>query len=306
MNSCRPPNSPISSCPGSRKRWNVFPRTMSKPSASTSGGVRPRTVAFVASGTNAGVRMSPCAVCRTPARARLAGSRAWISNGGMDRPSYARHVLATLVNVSHVGLPLLFALIAVESMGVPLPGETALFAASILAADGKFSIVAVIAIAATAAIVGDNVGYLIGRKAGRRLLEAPGPFERHRRGVIAYGQPFFDRHGPKAVFLGRFVAGLRITAAWLAGVNHMPWKSFLFWNATGGIVWATTIGVLAYAFGHAAESAIETAGLVGLIGAVALGVGVWIYVRRRTHRPIVDQGAIVAEGEDAIDEARAS
>jgi membrane-associated protein len=215
-------------------------------------------------------------------------------------------VLATLVNVSHVGLPLLFALIAVESMGVPLPGETALFAASILAADGKFSIVAVIAIAATAAIVGDNVGYLIGRKAGRRLLEAPGPFERHRRGVIAYGQPFFDRHGPKAVFLGRFVAGLRITAAWLAGVNHMPWKSFLFWNATGGIVWATTIGVLAYAFGHAAERAIETAGLVGLIGAVALGIGVWIYVRRRTHRPIVDQGAVVAEAEDAIDEARAS
>jgi membrane protein DedA with SNARE-associated domain len=210
------------------------------------------------------------------------------------------------VNVSHVGLPLLFALIAVESMGVPLPGETALFAASILAADGRFSIVAVIAIAATAAIVGDNVGYLIGRKAGRRLLEAPGPFERHRRGVIAYGQPFFDRHGPKAVFLGRFVAGLRITAAWLAGVNHMPWKSFLFWNATGGIVWATTIGVLAYAFGHAAERAIETAGLVGLIGAVALGIGVWIYIRRRTHRPIVDQGAVVADAEDAIDEARAS
>jgi membrane protein DedA with SNARE-associated domain len=215
-------------------------------------------------------------------------------------------VLATLVNVSHVGLPLLFALIAVESMGVPLPGETALFAASILAADGRFSIVAVIAIAATAAIVGDNVGYLIGRKAGRRLLEAPGPFERHRRGVITYGQPFFDRHGPKAVFLGRFVAGLRITAAWLAGVNHMPWKSFLFWNATGGIVWATTIGVLAYAFGHAAERAIETAGLVGLIGAVALGIGVWIYIRRRTHRPIVDQGAVVADAEDAIDEARAS
>ena len=215
-------------------------------------------------------------------------------------------MLATLVNVSHVGLPLLFALIAVESMGVPLPGETALFAASILAADGRFSIVAVIAIAATAAIVGDNVGYLIGRKAGRRLLEAPGPFERHRRGVIAYGQPFFDRHGPKAVFLGRFVAGLRITAAWLAGVNHMPWKSFLFWNATGGIVWATTIGVLAYAFGHAAERAIETAGLVGLIGAVSLGIGVWIYVRRRTHRPIVEQGAVVAEAEDAIDEARAS
>jgi membrane protein DedA with SNARE-associated domain len=215
-------------------------------------------------------------------------------------------VLATLVNVSHVGLPLLFVLIAVESMGVPLPGETALFAASILASDGKFSIVAVIAIAALAAIIGDNIGYLIGRKAGRRLLEAPGPFERHRRSVITYGQPFFDRHGPKAVFLGRFVSGLRITAAWLAGVNHMPWKSFLFWNATGGIVWATAVGLLAFAFGHAAERAIETAGLVGLIAAVLLGIGVWIYIRRRTHQPLVDQGALVAEAEDALDEAQAS
>jgi membrane protein DedA with SNARE-associated domain len=86
----------------------------------------------------------------------------------------------------------------------------------------------------------------------------------------------------------------------------MPWKSFLFWNATGGIVWATAVGVLAYAFGHAAERAIETAGLVGLVAAVVLGIVVWIVIRRRTHRPIVDQGAVVAEAEDALDEARAS
>jgi membrane protein DedA with SNARE-associated domain len=213
-------------------------------------------------------------------------------------------VLATLVEVSHVGLPLLFALIAVESMGVPLPGETALFAAAILASDGKFPIEAVIGVAAAGAILGDNVGYLIGRKAGRRLLEAPGPFERHRRAVIAYGQPFFDKHGPKAVFLGRFVSGLRITAAWLAGVNRMRWRDFLFWNATGGVVWATVVGVLAYAFGHAAERAIETAGLVGLIGAVLLAIAVWVIVRRRHRRPIVDEGALVAEAEDALDEAR--
>jgi membrane protein DedA with SNARE-associated domain len=243
-------------------------------------------------------------VLSTPARARVAASRAWISNGGMDGPSYARHVLATLVEVSHVGLPLLFALIAVESMGVPLPGETALFAAAILASDGKFPIEAVIGVAAAGAILGDNVGYLIGRKAGRRLLEAPGPFERHRRAVIAYGQPFFDKHGPKAVFLGRFVSGLRITAAWLAGVNRMRWRDFLFWNATGGVVWATVVGVLAYAFGHAAERAIETAGLVGLIGAVVLAIAVWVIVRRRHRRPIVDEGALVAEAEDALDEAR--
>jgi membrane protein DedA with SNARE-associated domain len=215
-------------------------------------------------------------------------------------------VLAAIVDVSHVGLPILFVLIAVESMGVPLPGETALFAASILASKGRFSIEAVIAVAAAAAILGDNVGYMIGRKFGRRLLEAPGPFERHRRAVIAYGQPFFDRHGPKAVFLGRFVSGLRITAAWLAGVNRMRWRDFLFWNATGGIVWAGVVAILAYSFGHAAEQAIKTAGLVGLVGAVLLAIAVWVIVRRRHRRPIVDEGALVAEAEDALDEARAS
>jgi membrane protein DedA with SNARE-associated domain len=214
-------------------------------------------------------------------------------------------VLATLVDVANVGLPVLFVLIAVESMGVPLPGETALFAASILAAKGKFSIEAVIAIAAAAAILGDNVGYMIGRKFGRRLLEAPGPFERHRRAVITNGQPFLDRHGPKAVFLGRFVSGLRITAAWLAGVNRMRWRDFLFWNATGGIVWASAVGILAYSFGHAAERAIKTAGLAGLVGAVLLARAVWVIVRRRHGRPVVDEGALVAEAEDALDEARA-
>ena len=209
----------------------------------------------------------------------------------------------------NIGLPLVFVLIAVESMGVPLPGETALFAAAIFASKDGPPIEAVIGVAAAGAILGDNVGYLIGRKAGRRILEAPGPFERHRRAVIAYGQPFFDRHGPKAVFLGRFVSGLRITAAWLAGVNRMPWRSFLFWNATGGIVWATAVGLLAYSFGHAAEQAIKTAGLVGLIGAVALALAIWAVVRHRHRRrgpDDVGKGAPVAEPQDALDEAGVS
>jgi membrane protein DedA with SNARE-associated domain len=213
-------------------------------------------------------------------------------------------VLASLVDVaSNVGLPVLFLLIAVESMGVPLPGETALFTAAILASNGKLSIEAVIAVSAAAAILGDNVGYLIGRKAGRRLLEAPGPFERHRRAVITYGQPFFDRHGPKAVFLGRFVSGLRITAAWLAGVNRMPWRDFLFWNATGGIVWAAAVGLLAYSFGHAAEQAIKTAGLVGLAAAVLALLAAWLYFHRRNKRPDVagDDGALIAEAQDALE-----
>jgi membrane-associated protein len=216
-------------------------------------------------------------------------------------------VFASLVDVaSNVGLPVLFVLIAVESMGVPLPGETALFTAAILASKGRLPIEAVIAVAATAAIFGDNVGYLIGRKAGRRLLEAPGPFQRHRRAVITYGQPFFDRHGPKAVFLGRFVSGLRITAAWLAGVNRMPWRDFLFWNATGGIVWAAAVGLLAYSFGHAAEQAIKTAGLIGGATAVVALLAAWYFFHRRNRGKDVegDEGALIAEADDALEEAK--
>ena len=210
------------------------------------------------------------------------------------------------VSTQHVGYALLVLLVGGESMGLLLPGETALIAAAVVAHGGGLQIPVVIALAAVAAIVGDNIGYALGRAGARSLLLVAGPFAAGRAAVLARGEAFFTRHGRKAVFFGRWIPVLRITAAWLAGVNHMPWKSFLFWNATGGIAWATAVGLLAYAFGHAAERAIETAGLVGLVGAVLLGIGVWIYIRRRTHRPIVDQGAVVAEAEDAIDEARAS
>ena len=104
-----------------------------------------------------------------------------------------------------------------------------------------------IAIAATAAIVGDNVGYLIGRKAGRRLLEAPGPFERHRRGVIAYGQPFFDRHGPKAVFLGRFVGRPAHHRRMAGGRQPHALEVVPVLERHRRHRLATTIGVLAYA-----------------------------------------------------------
>lgn len=152
-------------------------------------------------------------------------------------------------------------LIAVESAGVPVPGETALIAAGLLASTGHLDLAVVIVVAAGAAIAGDNVGYLIGRTGGRRLLERPGRFERHRREILVRGEPFFERHGPKAVFLGRWVAVLRIGAAWLAGANRMPWRSFLFWNALGGIAWAAGVAVLAYALGPVAERLIHDASL---------------------------------------------
>ncbi len=205
--------------------------------------------------------------------------------------------LAALVDVGKVGLPLLFALIAIETMGIPVPGETALIAAGILAGKGHLSIEAVIAVAATAAILGDNVGFLIGHHYGRRLLTAPGPFSHHRMRVIEIGEPFFDRHGPKAVFLGRFVSGLRITAAWMAGISHMRWPVFTFYNAAGGIVWATTFGLLAFYGGEHAESVIHTIGIAGASAVVIFGLGLFIVLRTRRRRAQALIDAAVARAE---------
>ena len=195
-------------------------------------------------------------------------------------------VEAAIVDVARVGLPVMALLIAGESMGLPLPGETALITAAILASRGKLDIVPVIVLAATAAIVGDNLGYLIGRRGGRKLILRYEHLRPHAERALAAGEPFFARHGPKAVFLGRWFAGLRIAAAWLAGINRMRWPSFLFWNATGGMAWAVSIGVLAYALGHSAERILKTAGVVGAGGIVLGGVAafVWLRARRRSRR----------------------
>src|SRR5438270_4239030 len=130
--------------------------------------------------------------------------------------------LAALFTISNSWGYLLPAIIGLESMGIPSPGETALVAAAVLASQGKLQIWLVIVIGVCSAIIGDNVGYLLGRKFGRELLEAPGPWRRRRLIVISAGDKFFARHGGKAVLLGRWVALVRVAAAWLAGVNKMP------------------------------------------------------------------------------------
>ena len=172
-------------------------------------------------------------------------------------------------------------LVGLESSGVPVPGETALIAAGVLASKGRLSIELVILIAAAAAIVGDNIGYWIGRKGGRKLLEAQGPLRDYRMKVIEHGQPFFDKHGAKSVFLGRWFAGLRIAAAWLAGINHMRWGTFLFWNAAGGVAWAVSVGLLAYILGPTAEKLFKTFGLAGggLVVAILVGLLLWRHFR---------------------------
>jgi hypothetical protein len=110
-------------------------------------------------------------------------------------------LLAAIVSIPpNVGYTVVFGLIAIETMGIPVPGETALIAAALLAHDGQMDIVALVAIASAAAILGDNVGFAIGRKGGRALFSRPGPFHGARLRALAYGEPFFARHGPKAVF----------------------------------------------------------------------------------------------------------
>jgi membrane protein DedA with SNARE-associated domain len=199
-------------------------------------------------------------------------------------------MLASIIEVSHVGYPLLFLLVAAESSGVPVPGETSLIAAAALASQGQLEIAAVIPLAAGAAIVGDNVGYQIGRHGGRWLLQRPGRFHRQRLQVLQTGEPFFERHGSKAVFFGRFLLGLRVWASWLAGATHMRWRSFLFWNACGGICWAAGVGLAAYYLGHAAGSALQTFGLFGLIAVVVVVVGALIAHRRHRHRQEAGRG----------------
>lgn len=197
-------------------------------------------------------------------------------------------LLASLINVDHLvevaGYPLLFLLVMGESSGVPIPGETALITAAVLASRGKLQIEWVIALAATAAIIGDNIGYLIGRKGGRWLLERPGRFHRQRLEVLRTGEPFFKRHGPKAVYLGRFVLGLRVWASWLAGATRMNWRSFVLWNALGGISWATAIGLLAYFLGSSAGNAIEAFGIYGLVAALVAVVSAFVLHRRARRR----------------------
>ena len=171
------------------------------------------------------------------------------------------------------GLPLLFVVVMLESFGIPLPGETALIAFGVLAAQGHYRIEWVIVLAAAAAIVGDNLGYwLIGRLGGRALFERWGWLRGYAHRVLPRAERIMSRHGGKTVFFGRFIAILRFTAAWVAGLGRMPWWRFLFWNASGGIVWAASVGLVAFWAGKAAADAIQRYGLFAAAGVVAVVV----------------------------------
>ncbi len=183
---------------------------------------------------------------------------------------------------AEVGYLGVFLLVAGETAGALVPGETALIVAGALASRGDLSLPLVIASGAAGAIVGDNIGFLIGGRGLRWLLTTGGRWRRERAWLVAEGERFFARHGPKAVLLARWLPGLRLFGAWFAGGSGMRWRVFAFWNVIGGVAWSASVGGGAYLLGRAAAWAFGLVGLaLGTLAVVALGAG---FTRRRVHQ----------------------
>jgi membrane protein DedA with SNARE-associated domain len=210
----------------------------------------------------------------------------------MKEPLVALISLATLQNaLNNFGYAAVALFIMIESSGIPFPGETMLLLASFYAAvSHQLQIPLVIACAAFGAIIGDNFGYLFGRTGGRALVVRYGKYVFIKPMHLAFAEVYFAKHGNKTVFFGRFIALLRAWAAFLAGVNHMHWRTFLFYNATGGIVWATIYGILGFIAGRffhdnfaQVERLATTLGWfgTGLIVIAILSVLLVIHVRRQ-------------------------
>jgi membrane protein DedA with SNARE-associated domain len=196
--------------------------------------------------------------------------------------------------ISTYGLFLVAGVIGVESVGLPVPGETILIAASIFAGTkNTLDIFSVISAAVAGAVVGNMIGYVIGREFGYWLLLRYGPYIRITESRIKLGQYLFLRHGGKIVVIARFVPVLRSLAGILAGANRMPWQPFLIANIVGAIGWATIYGVAAYTLGKEVE---RMAGPVALILGAVVVIGLVIggmFIARHEER-------LVAEAERAL------
>lgn len=202
----------------------------------------------------------------------------------------SEHMAQLIANYGYIAIG---AIIALESIGLPLPGESALVLAALYAAQHHHSIVGVVASAAAGAVLGDNLGYLIGREFGYRLLLRYGSRFGLSASKIKLGQYLFLRHGGKVVFFGRFVAILRMLAAMLAGVNRMNWGRFLLANAAGGILWACSVGFGAYTFGRALTHVTGPLSIVLVLASLAIIIAALRFVR--TH-----EAELEAEAERAL------
>ncbi len=189
------------------------------------------------------------------------------------------HLLVTF------GYAAVFALVALESLGIPMPGETILIAAGVYAGHThRMSIWVILVVAAAAAIIGDNIGFWIGNKGGYRLVRRYGHRFHVDESKLKVGRYVFDRHGGKVVFFGRFVSVLRTYAAFLAGTVRMRWRTFLVYNAAGGILWAAIYTFGSYAAGNTITRLSGPLDIVLGIGAIAIVVAALVVVRRHAGR----------------------
>jgi membrane protein DedA with SNARE-associated domain len=187
--------------------------------------------------------------------------------------------------LQHYGYGLVGTVICLEAMGLPFPGESMIIGAAIYAATtGGLDITLVVASAASGAILGDNFGYLIGNKLGFRLLEHYGKRVGLTERRLTLGRYLFKRHGGKVIFTGRFIAILRTFVALMAGAARMDWKSFLFYNAVGGIAWSSLYGFGAYALGESAKGVSGPLGVgLAVLAAIVL-VAAIVFLRRNEQR----------------------
>jgi membrane protein DedA with SNARE-associated domain len=196
------------------------------------------------------------------------------------------------VNVDHLlqtwGYWAVFLLVGAESLGIPLPGETILIAAGIYAGTThKLSIWGIWAAAIAGAIIGDNIGFSIGRYGGYRLVRRYGRYVHFDEPKLKVGMYVFERHGGKVVFFGRFVSVLRTYAAFLAGTLRMEWPRFLFFNASGAIVWASIYTFGSYLAGNAIKHASQTANYI-LAGVAVVAIFVaFAAIRRKVNQLVV-------------------
>lgn len=213
------------------------------------------------------------------------------------------HVQAWLDTIPAVAVYLLVAgVIGVESLGIPLPGEIVLISAALLSSQhGDVNPVILGACASAGAVVGDSIGYAIGRKGGRPLLAKMGrKFPKHfGPGHVATAERSFEKWGMWAVFFGRFIALLRIFAGPLAGVLHMPYWKFLIANVLGGVVWAGGTTAVIYYVGVVAEEWLKKFSYVGLGVAVLIGLASMLIVKRRAAKMVAEHEESAAEVEPA-------
>ncbi len=205
------------------------------------------------------------------------------------------------MNIDHLintyGYWAVFALVALESLGIPLPGETALIAAGVYAGHThKLSPWLIFVVAAAAAIIGDNIGYWVGDKGGYRLLRRYGYYVRVDESKMKVGRYLFDRYGGRVVFFGRFVSVLRTYAAFLAGTNRMRWRHFLVFNAAGGIVWAAIYTYASYTAGSTLHRISGTLNIVlGVVAVIVLLVAFLVMRRHANRLAVVAEAAYPGE-----------